>query len=160
MIYLPLRMLRELALLIVEKFFAKEYLFKDLSALYSDSLSQQTYQQLGELENHLRKLKVKDETLKDWKNLLEALKEMLLQPEMGNAMLGKVQSPLVTVIQGRIDQLPFGKLCREDLSRVLPHTILVSQLRKCILLQYITILKIMTTFRYDLFAQAVWQDTD
>jgi hypothetical protein len=125
-------MIRGLAHLIFKKYLAKEYLFTHLSAQFSDSLTPQTSQQLNDFGKYLLKLRVKDDTLKDWKNLLEALKEMILLPENINAMLARVQSPLIEVVQGGIDQLPFGKLSKDELSRVLPPSVLVYHLQHCI----------------------------
>jgi hypothetical protein len=121
-----------LANLIVKKFVAKEYLFTHLSAQFSDSLAPHISTQLNQFGKNLLKLRVKDETLKDWKNLLEKLKEMILSPEMINTMLSRVQHPLIDVLGGGVEQLPFGKLSRDDLIRVLPPSVFVSQLRACI----------------------------
>jgi hypothetical protein len=134
-VYTALSNLHDLALLIVQKFMEKEYLFPFLSAQYSDALPQYNLTALKEFEKNLLRTEMPVERLRDWTNLIEGLKTLLLQPTTNASMQAAgVQRPIIEIVAKQLDELPFGGLNKDFLTNVLPSAVLVSHLKACILL--------------------------
>jgi hypothetical protein len=137
--HMPLARIRELALLIIQDYQKKDYLFSHLPAKFASPLSQTSLSLLKDLESEILFIQPPSASpsqypavslpLHDWLRLLGGLKDAILrivkEDKEGKVKL-KGNERLDTLVDHHL--LDFGALRRSDLFSALPPSVLVSQL--------------------------------
>ena len=134
---MPLARVRELALLIIQEYQKKDYLFSHLPADFATPLSPASLSLLKDFETQLLSTHppstspATTKLLRDWLGLLGGLKDALLRIVKEGRAKVKGDERLDALVNH--DLLDFGELSSSDLTQALPPSILVSQLSSCIL---------------------------